>query len=100
MARFDVYRYAGAVPLVVDVQADILSDLQTRTVIPLLPRAKVEKVEFDRLMPVIPCQGKKHVLMTAGVTTVLFSKLGEKVGNFEPYRHEIVDALDFLMQGF
>ena len=36
MARFDVYRLADG-GLVVDLQADLLSDLKTRVVAPLLP---------------------------------------------------------------
>ena len=46
MARFDIYEYAGkSVPLVVDVQADLLSDLNTCVVVPLIPEAKAKKEE-------------------------------------------------------
>lgn len=42
MARFDVYSFKGNAPLVVDVQADILDALNSRIVIPLLPRLTLE----------------------------------------------------------
>ncbi|MEM9990051.1 MAG: CcdB family protein, partial [Pseudomonadota bacterium] len=43
MARFDVYQYDSAfAPLVVDVQADLLNDLSTRVIIPLIPFDKIK----------------------------------------------------------
>jgi len=41
MTRFDIYKYESkAAPLVIDVQADLLSDLNTGIVIPLKQRKK------------------------------------------------------------
>lgn len=38
MARFDIYKYNNSgVPLVLDVQADLISGLNTCVVIPLVP---------------------------------------------------------------
>ena len=100
MARFDVYRYPGKIPLLLDIQADILSHLDTRVVIPLMPFHKAKKEELPRLKPVLPVNGKKYVLTTADIVTVLAARLGEKVANLEEHHMEIVDAVDFLMQGF
>lgn len=36
MARFDVYRFGHGVPYVLDVQADILGEMGSRVVIPLV----------------------------------------------------------------
>lgn len=49
MARFDVYRYSDAVPFVVDVQADLLAELKTRTVIPLLPQNQARQEQMPKL---------------------------------------------------
>ena len=49
MARFDVYRYSGReVDLVVEVQADLLSGLNTYVVIPLVRVSQVGKEYLPR----------------------------------------------------
>ena len=40
MARFDVYANPGGAGYVFDVQADVLHELNTRIVVPLLPPAQ------------------------------------------------------------
>ncbi len=50
MARFDVYRFPSkSAPLVVDVQSDILGELNSRVVIPLVPVTKAASEELPRL---------------------------------------------------
>ncbi len=102
MARFDVYKMkAGAtVPLVVDVQADLLEGLRTRVVIPLLPRTEAENEIMARLKPIVDIAGKPHVLITTDLSAVPTAALGDWVMSIEPQRQVIVDALDFLFQGF
>ncbi len=54
MARFDAYDYSSqSVPLVLDVQADLLVELQTRVVIPLVPETKAKKEALPRLKTVL-----------------------------------------------
>lgn len=102
MARFDVYKMkAGAtVPLVVDVQAGLLEGLRTRVVIPLLPRTEAENEITARLKPIVDIAGKPHVLITTDLSALPTAALGEWVMSIEPQRQVIVDALDFLFQGF
>ncbi len=100
MARFDVYHYSKKVPLVIDVQADLLAELRTRVVIPLLPQAQAKQEELPRLKPVIRVKGKKYILMTTDIGTLRVADLKEPVDNVEDQRQTIVDALDFLLQGF
>ena len=100
MARFDVHTFRGSVPLVMDVQADLLSDLHTRVVIPLIPEAKAQKAILSRLTPILQIKGKKYVLMTTDIGTIRAKELGGVTGNLKSYRHEITAALDFLFQGF
>lgn len=102
MARFDVYKMkAGApVPLVVDVQADLLEDLRTRVVIPLLPLPAAESEITARLKPVVDIAGNPHVLITTDLSAVPTVALGEWMISIELQRQVIVDALDFLFQGF
>ena len=100
MARFDVYKYSAAVPYLVDVQADILSDLKTRVVIPLLPHAQAKKEILPRLKPVIKVHGKDYVLMTTDIGTIKTSDLGTCAENIQDQRQVITAAIDFLMAGF
>ena len=102
MARFDVYRLKveTAVPLVVDVQADLLEILRTRVVVPLLPFVEAEQEVAARLKPIIDIAGDDHVLMTTDLGALPSVALGERVASVEQHRQIITDALDFLFQGF
>ncbi len=102
MARFDIYKYGSkAVPLVIDVQADLLSDLNTCAVIPLVLEKQAKKEALPKLKPIIEVGGNNYVLMTTDIGTVTRASLGEYVANVESdYRQEITEAIDFLFQGF
>lgn len=102
MARFDVYKMRAQtdVPLVVDVQADLLEALRTRVVVPLLLLADAEHEAAARLKPIVDIVGKPYVLMTTDLSAIPISALGEKIASIEQQRQIIVDALDFLFQGF
>jgi toxin CcdB len=68
MARLDVHPMPGKgrEGYVVDVQADLLSHLTTRTVVPLLPEEAVPK-PISELNPVFEIRGKRHVLVTQAI---------------------------------
>jgi toxin CcdB len=102
VARFDVYKYdSKSVPLVLDVQADLLRDLNTCVVIPLVPEAKAKEEALPRLKPLIKIKEKNYILVTTDVGTVTRSSLGECVANVgDAHRQDIIEALDFLFQGF
>ncbi len=101
MARFDVHKYGASVPMVLDVQADLLSDLNTRMVIPLVPLAERTSEVLPRLNPVVTVDGHDYIMVTTDMAAVPTSALGEAVANIEdPYRDTIVEAVDFLFQGF
>lgn len=101
MARFDVHTLTrGAVPFVLDVQADLLRDLKTRVVIPLVPESRAKKEIVSPLKPVLKIKGKNYVLMTTDIGTLLTRDLGEVTTNLKNHRSEITAAIDFLFQGF
>lgn len=99
MPRFDVYEHP-AVPFVINVQADLLAELKTRVVIPLLPLTEAKKEVLPRLKPLIKINGKSYVLITTDISVVAVSQLGKLVGNAEDQRQVITEAVDFLLQGF
>lgn len=102
MARFDIYKYNNSgVPLVLDVQADLLSGLNTCVVIPLVPEQEAKHEAIQKLKPIIKLDNKNYILMTTDIGTLTRSSLGEKVTNIEnEYRQTVTEALDFLFQGF
>ena len=102
MARFDIYEFdSKSVPLVIDVQANLLSDLDTCVVLPLIPEAKAKKEAASRLKPVIHVNGKSYILITTDIGTITRNSLGKHVANIEDiHRQDIIEALDFLFQGF
>lgn len=102
MARFDIHVNRGRtndVPFLLDVQADALSSLRTRVVIPLVP-APAFGTPLGRLHPVFQIENQPHVLATSELVSVDRQALGDHVGSLTEHHVEIVDAIDFLSQGF
>jgi toxin CcdB len=102
MARFDIYALNRAeVPYVLEVQADLLSDLASVVVVPLVPADSARAETMRKLKPEITIKGQSFCLMTTDIGTLRRASLGKPVVNVEEqYRAVIVDALDFLFQGF
>lgn len=99
MARFDVYALKGVGPLVVDIQADILSRLDSR-VVPLLPTDQAGSQAMPRLVPPIKLNGIEYRLMTPELSGIPAAYLKSSIGTVADQHHVIVDAVDFLLQGF
>ncbi len=102
MARFDVHHFASkAVPLVLDVQADLLDDLASRVVVPLMPLQVAGNEALPRLKPILEVQGETFIMMTTDIAALPVHQLGKPVMNIEAdHRDDITAALDFLFQGF
>lgn len=103
MARFDVHRNANKAtaetfPYLLDVQADLFSDLQSRIVVPLIAHAAVRQ-PMTRLNPVLTVEGRKSVMATTDLAGVPSSALGEKVASLSSQSAEIIGAIDFLLTG-
>lgn len=100
MARFDVFRIGRADILVVDIQADILSGLDTHVVVPLVPADAVHREAMPRLKPLLSVAGEDYQLITTDLAAVPTSELVARIANLEDQRGTIIDAIDFLMKGF
>ena len=106
MAQFDVYRnsgkYSKIVPFMVDVQSDILSNFDTRVVIPLQSAEFVKSENIDvisRLNPILTVCDSEVILATQQMAAVHIRELGKKVDSLESKRLEIISALDVLTGG-
>lgn len=99
MARFDVFRNPEGPGCLLDIQADLLSHLNTRVVVPLLPAATAPK-PARTLNPVFEFGEETLVMTTQFMAAVPASMLRTPVANLGGRREEIVAAIDLLMQGF
>lgn len=105
MARFDVYanpsKHAGSTPYLLDVQCDLLSDLDSRMVIPLRKLAHFPKVNLPtRLTPIITILGEAYLLETPKMAAVPQRILKAPIASIADSADQVTGALDFLFQGY
>jgi len=99
MARFDVYKNPDGAGYLLDIQADLLSHLNTRVVVPLLSLSSAPKPARG-LNPIFRIAGKDYAMVTQFMAAVPTTVVRTAVTNIEAQRNEIVAAIDLLMQGF
>lgn len=101
MAQFDVCRNpsGGLFPLLLDVQAEILSALATRVVVPMAPLKRFGSKPISRLNPTVRIGRVEYVLVFQELAAIPSTALGKRVGTLTSRRSEIVNALDLLFTG-
>jgi toxin CcdB len=99
MAKFDVYRLQSGNGFLLDCQADLLSDLNTRFVVPLLPVEEAPK-PAARLNPVFDIQGESYVMVTQFAAAVPASELKIRIMSLGEQSFMIGNALDMLISGY
>ena len=104
MPQFAVYKNRnsatrGRVPLLLDVQSDLLEPLSTRVVVPLSPVSASRDVVMKQLAPILTIDGKQYVMLTPQLAGVSTRELGQSIGNVAAERATIIAALDLLITG-
>ena len=99
MARFDIFKNEGEAGYLLDVQSDLLSGLNTRVVVPLLPKISAPS-PAQRLNPVFSIEGQELVMATQYMAAVPEGELHSGVGSLAEKQDEISAALDMLFLGF
>lgn len=104
MAQFDVYENQNpetkeSIPYLLDLQADLLDNLATRVVVPLITVAAMGKAA-KHLNPQFKIKRTMVIMSTAELAGVNLHVLGDKVCSLKEHRAEIIAALDFLFTGF
>ncbi|MES0884283.1 CcdB family protein [Roseibium sp. SCP14] len=84
--------------LVLDVQADLLENLNTRVVVPLLPESNAP-APAKFLNPVFTFEDETFVLATQFLSAVSAAQLSDSIGSLDEHHSEIMRALDVLFQG-
>jgi toxin CcdB len=102
--QFDVYRNKSAnskerFPYFLDVQTDLLSELETRMIIPCSPRETYGNKTITMLMPTILIKGKAHIAVTYQMAGIAKRELGPVMDNVKDQRQEIIAAIDLLITG-
>jgi toxin CcdB len=99
MARFEVFANPGGAGYLLDVQADVLNELNTRIVVPLLPLAQAP-LPAQRLNPVFEIGDEPHVMVTQFMAAVPRALLRNPVTSLLGQDSEIMAALDMVLVGF
>jgi toxin CcdB len=89
---------AGQMPFLLDVQADLLADLATRVVVPLV-RAAAFGRRAGRLHPTFNVSGQEVVMATHLIAAVRRSSMGAHVASLRDQRDVIIAAIDVLWSG-
>lgn len=101
MAQFDVYENLNEkskqnIPYLLDIQNDILKNLSTRVVIPLV----ITNQSINFLNPKFTINQIDVILSTAELASIPMENLGNKICSLKEKREEIIGAVDFLVTGF
>jgi toxin CcdB len=99
MARFDAHENPDGPGYLLDCQADILADLSTRLVVPLLPREHAP-TPSRRLNPCLIVEGNEVVMMTHFASAIPTRALGSVVQSLVDDDRVIMNAFDMLLTGY
>jgi toxin CcdB len=101
MAQFDVYRNPrrGPFPLLLDVQAELLAELATRVVVPLMTRKRYAARPITRLNPTATIGKTEYVLVFQELAGIPAAVLREPLASLATRRTDLVAALDLLFTG-
>lgn len=96
MAQFDVYADGGTGGYLLDVQTDILRDLNTRLVVPLMLADRVPPA-LKRLNPQFEIDGRRTTMATQLMAAIPAPELRHRVGTLKSERYVVLGAIDFLL---
>lgn len=99
MARCEVFPNPSGEGYLLDVQAELLEELNTRVVAPLLPLDRAPK-PAKRLNPVFDIRGQSFVMVTQFLASVPAGLLKTPVANLKDQTDEVTAAIDMLTHGF
>jgi toxin CcdB len=103
MPQFDAHhnparRDGKRIPLVLNIQSDVLDILPTRVVVPLI-RAEQFRNRIRRLHPEFLVGDLRLIMLTSEAGVLPRSALGPAVVNLLGQRDEIIGAIDMLITG-
>jgi toxin CcdB len=105
MKQFAVYENKNPksrkiIPYLLNVQADVLNELQTSVVVPLVPADAGQHKPISRLTPMFSLESHSYIMLTPQLAGISKRELGEPIADLSSARDEIIAAIDFLVTGF
>jgi toxin CcdB len=104
MPQFALYRNRNPasrtrLPLLLDIQSDLLEGLATRVVVPLALASAARARSMRTLTPILKFEGKEFLMVTPQVAGIPARELGPIAGVLASHRDKIIAAVDFLRSG-
>lgn len=104
MAQFSLYCNQNtsskrAYPYLLDIQSPLVRTLDTRLVIPLVPKDQYGSELIANVNPVLRVDNREYVVLTQQMAAVPRTVLGACAGEYTVYRQDILSAIDFLITG-
>lgn len=104
MAQFTIYQNKNPlskklIPLLLDVQTNLLESLQTTVVVPLIMYETNKDKALNQLTPRLTIEGTDYLMLTPQLAGISRKELGQAIGDAEYARAEIINAMDFLLTG-
>jgi len=101
MTQFDVFinlneDTKNQIPYILNIQHDILNNLSTTVVVPLILNIK----SISNLNPIFLIENQKVIMSTTEISSIPIAYLGEKICSLSDKRVEILNAIDFLITGY
>lgn len=98
MAKYDVHGGGADAPLLLDCQSNLLNDLNTRLVVPLLD-VQAPPTAVKSLYPVFDIDGVRMTMATHLASAIPVRELGPVVATLVREDYAIGRALDVLIGG-
>lgn len=86
---------------VVDMQADLLSHLASRLVVPLWAADRFPSgLRLTHAMPDVSVAGDSFLFVAPELAAISASRLGPSVADLTLHRHVLRNAIDFMLAGY
>ena len=99
MSRFSVYPNPSGKGYLIDLQSDLMSQLNTRVVAPLMHASDAPK-PASTLNPLFNIDGEPYVMVTQFMAAIRASELKQPVLDASARHAELVAAVDLVFHGF
>lgn len=104
MRRFDVFRNPDRasvkrIPFYLIVQSELLDDIPTRVVVPLVVPQAVNGPPAKMLNPEFDIEGQRVLMLTQQLAGIPAERLKARVSHLGEREHDILQALTFLFSG-
>lgn len=102
--QFFIYSNKGPsgkdTPYLIDLQANLLSDLSTRLVAPLRLKSRFGSSYISKIHIPLQFGGKEYIAFVSEMAAVSEKYLGDEIGSAESLRVDFISAIDLIFTGF